>query len=150
MSYSGLRDEARRTPLSKDAIPQIGIRETEKVNSRPNHGHAPRTARKAACKRACMGDLVEPDLVTVVAYHAMRRLMPGVAHDARIAVSAHASESTTAVESRRLLIGATDGGTTTREPSIELESLLHVCRYVMRGQVRQDLEEELDGDLLQL
>ena len=96
-----------------------------------------------------MGDLVEPDLVTVVAYHAMRRLIPGVAHDAHIAVSAQAS--TTAVEPRRLSIGATNGGTTTtREPSIELEGLLHVCRSVMRGQVRQDLEEELDADLLQL
>ena len=79
-----------------------------------------------------MGDLVEPDLVTVVAYHAMRRLMPGVAHDAHIAVSAQTS--TTAVEPRRLSIGATNGGTTTTNefacgPSIELEALLHVCRH---------------------
>ena len=57
--------------------------------------------------QVCVCDLVEPDQVTVVD-RAMRRLIPGTAHDARITVFVHTS--TTAVELKRLLIGTTNVG----------------------------------------
>ena len=81
-----------------------------KVNSRPTMVVLPgQRGRRHASVRACVIWL-KPDQVTV-ADRAIRRLIPGTAHDARIAISVHSS--TTAVESRRLLIGATNVETTT-------------------------------------
>ena len=114
--------------------------------------------RRHASVRACVIWL-KPDQVTV-ADRAIRRLIPGTAHDARIAISVHSS--TTAVESRRLLIGATNVETTTATACLRVFpqqrravnraggpfARLSTRAYVMRGQVGHDLEEEHGADLL--